>query len=181
MDNEVTIIFVEKLGGTYMEDVWEILKKANSEFVPPLSMRNSTCQRKMTGAMEVNAEEPTAYFDMMKQQKFILAIQEEKVVGFLSFISNHQIQYPLGENVEKAEYITTIVVEDEHRNIGITKKLYQKMFELSLHKKIITRTWSTNYAHIHILEALGFVLVEKIANDRGEGIATVYYRRTSEE
>jgi ribosomal protein S18 acetylase RimI-like enzyme len=180
-DEAVKIIFLEKLKGTYREEVWNILKKADKEFVPPLSMRNSTYQRKMNEVGEKGDEEPKAYFEMMENQKFILALYGRSVIGFLSFISDHQVQYPVSGTAEKAEYITTIVVADGYRNMGITGKMYQKMFELSSHKKIITRTWSTNYVHIHILEILGFELAEKIVNDRGEGIATVYYRKMNEE
>jgi ribosomal protein S18 acetylase RimI-like enzyme len=180
-EEAVKIIFLEKLENPYREEVWTILRKANMEFVPPLSARNSTYQKNMNRIEAYKDEEPTAYFAMMENQKFILALYEEKVIGFLTFISEHPVLYPVSGTQETAEYITTIVVSDGYRNMGVTGKLYRKMFELSAHKKIITRTWSTNFVHIHILEHLGFELAEKIENDRGEGIATVYYRKANEE
>ena len=45
----------------------------------------------------------------------------------------------------------------------------------SKEKNIATRTWSTNYSHMHILDNLGFKLVQRDINDRGVNIDTVYY------
>lgn len=44
-------------------------------------------------------------------------------------------------------------------------------------KKLKTRTWSTNDAHIHILQSIGFVMVKNIDNDRGIGINTLYFEK----
>jgi hypothetical protein len=47
-------------------------------------------------------------------------------------------------------------------------------------KNIATRTWSTNFSHMHILDKLGFKLVQRDLDDRGVNIDTVYYLKTPE-
>jgi hypothetical protein len=38
-----------------------------------------------------------------------------------------------------------------------------------------TRTWSTNASHLDLLDELGFDLIKRVEDDRGDGIDTVYY------
>lgn len=55
---------------------------------------------------------------------------------------------------------------------------YKQLFaRLEENDTVTTRTWSTNHSHIHVLMKLGFELVKKIDNSRGEGVDTVYYRK----
>lgn len=162
------IIYQEKLGEEYREAVYRILKAADREFVPPLSSRNSTSQR-LDSAGEGGSVE--AYFDMMAGQRFLLAVHGGTVAGFLTFIPDKAVDCIM----ETGDYITTIVVGRECRNTGITRQMYGKLFEVLPGRRIITRTWSANHAHIHILESLGFSEAGRITDDRGPGIDTVYF------
>lgn len=47
-------------------------------------------------------------------------------------------------------------------------------------KRITLRTWSTNGAQEHILDKLGYSLVRRLKDDRGEGIDTVYFVKKEE-
>ena len=40
---------------------------------------------------------------------------------------------------------------------------------------VTTRTWDSNDRHLDLLSDLGFELLTRIEDDRGEGIDTVYY------
>ena len=53
--------------------------------------------------------------------------------------------------------------------------MYDVILNERKEKNIATRTWSTNYAHMHILNNLGFKLVQRDINDRGPNIDSVYY------
>ena len=44
-------------------------------------------------------------------------------------------------------------------------------------RSIFTRTWSTNAAHIKILDKFNFEIIKCIENDRGDGIDTVYFAK----
>ena len=47
--------------------------------------------------------------------------------------------------------------------------------------RITLRTWSTNGAQEHILDKLGYSLVRRLKDDRGEGIDTVYFVKKEEK
>lgn len=159
------------------KDIYSILKAVDKEFVPPLSVRNSTRQNSFTSNENQKNDEPWVYYEAMIEQKFILALEGKKVIGFLSYIPNYSVSYPVKKEEIDADYISTIAVASEYRNKGITREMYKTFLSTSKAKIVATRTWSLNHAHIHILESIGFELAETIPNDRGEGIDTVYYQK----
>lgn len=55
--------------------------------------------------------------------------------------------------------------------------MYAYLFSAYKNANIFTRTWSTNFAHIKILQAFGFETVKVLKNDRGSGIDTVYFKK----
>ena len=78
-------IVYNKLTDEYMNQVWELLKKIDKEFIPPLSTRQSTHQKELN-TPNTQSEEPVEYFRQMKEQKIILALEKDKVGGFLTYI-----------------------------------------------------------------------------------------------
>ncbi|MCR5754822.1 MAG: GNAT family N-acetyltransferase [Acetatifactor sp.] len=168
------IILQDKLEEKYQEDVWRLLYDADEEFIPPLSAREKTTQTNL-GSGTGKKGGPKQYFEQMKTQAFVLYVRDEKVVGFLTYIPNHVIEVQDARII--CEYISTIVVAPDCRNKGITGKMYQALMENCTDKNIATRTWSTNHAHIHLLEKLSFEQVLCIKDDRGKGIDTVYYMK----
>lgn len=159
--------------GQYEEQAWEITKSADNEFIPPLSARNSTIQKNFQ-INYASFNEPVAYFNIMKSQKNIIALQRKKAVAIMSFIPDYSISIPGA--VLRGNYVSTVITEKFVRGQGLAEALYKKIIELKS-PSVITRTWSTNTAHIHILKKLGFNNCYTIPNDRGNGIDTVYYER----
>ena len=47
--------------------------------------------------------------------------------------------------------------------------------------RIFTRTWSTNASQMNILPKMQFCELERIPNDRGDGIDTVYFCREPQQ
>ena len=166
-------IYEQELSPVHEEDVRNILYKADNEFVPPLSARASTTQSDLKS--ETNQHTLSNYFDAMSKQSFILAMDEDRVVGFLSYIPNHPVQLEDDEVI--CSYASTIVVDENARGQGITEGMYKKLFDITKDKRVGTRTWSQNHAHIHILEKMGFELALTLKDDRGPGVDTVYYIR----
>ena len=74
-------------------------------------------------------------------------------------------------------YISTLIVSPNARGKGVTKALYGKLFSEYENINIFTRTWSTNIAHIKILEKYGFKVIQVIKDDRGNGIDTIYFKK----
>lgn len=159
--------------GPYEDMAWELIKAADAEFVPPLSDRNSTVQQKLSG-LETLHHGPVVYFDVLKKQKNIIATEDGQVLGFMSVIPDHEVA--LNEGSVAANYVSTVVTDRAKRKHGVARALYLKLFEMS-ELPVITRTWSTNYAHIGLLNKLKFDNVMTLKDDRGAGIDTVYYER----
>lgn len=172
------IIFTEELNACQSKALWELLVMADKEFVPPLSARNSTTQKGLSHLQESDSELPTAYYDTLQEQNFLLAMEQGRVIGFLSYRPKHRVELPTDNSIV-ADYVSTIIVHPECRGRGITEMLYGELLAQSESSNIVTRTWSTNDAHLHILEKLEFQNICILQDDRGQGIDTVYYRRTN--
>lgn len=194
-----------KMSEKEWNDIWEILCLCDREFVPALSSRNSTSQTNLLVASNQTAEskadsteesteehfahviannahdKPHTYFSELRLQQFILAKQDDRVTGFLSFKTEYicdalaQFGY--------SNYITTVCVTPEQRGHGILNQLYDYMEnELPQQVKcsrITTRTWSQNDAQIHTLRKRGYELLKTLANDRGRGIDTLYFGKAA--
>lgn len=168
------IVEISSLSAEYEEDVWGLLVLTDEEFVPSLSSRNSTQQLDFNEeAGRVNR--PYAYYEAIKEQEFILAVEENKVVGILSYIPNFKLPFRYKGEEIISNYVSTIIVHPDYRGRKITQKLYRRLMKKS--ENITTRTWSENMAHITILQTLKFDLIQRIENDRGPGIDTVYYMK----
>lgn len=158
------------------EAVFDLIIKADKEFIPALSCRKSSKQKNL---LEVTYEEkPFSYFEMMKQQNFLIVYDGNELVGFMSYRPDHVIE-GTGE-FSLSNYVTTVIVNESRRGQGLTYMLYQALFERSKveNKPVTTRTWSTNHSHLHILDKLGFETLKRLENDRGEGIDTVYFGKS---
>jgi len=155
----------------YLKAVYDLVVLGDKEFIPPLSARFSTTQQTLAGA-EGNGID--SYFEEMKQQSFVLALEEGKVAGFMSFRENYENEHlPKGENL----YASTCVVHPDFRGRGMMRGFYEAMIAAFPARPIYTRTWHENIGHLKVLSRLDFVLLETIENDRGPGIHTVYYGR----
>jgi len=163
------------------EQIWQILCECDKEFIPALSARESSTQGNLNNNTSLDVK-PQSYFENMITQNFILAIDEEtgSLVGFMTFRSNYHCEEL--KDYAPSNYITTICVKKDYRNHGITKGFYEVILEnvedAELASNFVTtRTWSTNDAHIHLLNKLGFINCTTLKNHRGEGIDTVYFAK----
>lgn len=171
----IGIEYKSKLEERDIQGVWELLCECDSEFLPSLSSRNSTKQSNLTGGDE--GDLPTAYFEEMLKQKFILCWFNEELIGFISFISEYSCKEL--ESLEDSNYVSTVCVTKDKRGAGIATFMYNYLQatagEEGLNNNLSTRTWSTNFGHIKILEDVGFKEVKRLKDHRGEGIDTIYF------
>ncbi len=168
------IIAVDTLSEKQKKEIWALVREADHEFVPPLSARKGTTQVELTG---MDAKEiPAEYFEALTKQSFILCIKRFRVVGFMSYIKDHRLEAGQSLNVV-CDYISTIIVKKEYRKHGYTTAMYEKLFSCRPGRVYATRTWSSNHAHLSLLDRLGFRLALRIIDDRGPGVDTVYYVR----
>jgi len=164
------------LNSSLLEGVWNLLCCYDNDFIPPLSAREHTCQSDLTPGLTVR-QEPKRYFEMLKEQAFLLVQDGDEVIGFMSF-RPHYTNEEMGDHVETI-YVTTVIVDKEYRGQGITTHLYAELEEIAKQRNmpIMTRTWSTNDSHIRVLHKIGMREVKRIEDGRGPGIDTVYYRK----
>lgn len=157
----------------YEPQLFSLLSAADDEFVPPLSTRFSTTQKSLAGG-EKSKDGIRAYFDQMKTQSIMVAEEDGQVYGFVSFKENY-----VNDQITNAHlpniYLSTLVVSPAARGKGLTKQIYATLFAHYADRFVCTRTWSTNAAHIRILDHFGFTTLCTIPNDRGTGIDTVYF------
>ena len=168
------LCYVEKIEGCgYDRQILGLLEQADGEFIPPLSSRGSTTQQNLSSTQTVSAG-VLDYYNTMAQQPAILALEDGRCLGFMSFKIDYDCpQSPGFPNL----YASTCVVSPQARGKGLMQGFYEKMMAVFPTHSIFTRTWHTNFAHLRVLEKLGFSLVERLENHRGPGLDTVYYAR----
>ena len=157
----------------YLADIMELLSLCDQEFIPPLSARSSTIQSNL-GPQGGKREGPVAYFENIQHQPAFLAVDDGRVVGFMSLKKNYvceEIPPSHSPNV----YVTTVIVHPHYRRHGITNGFYHHLFKKFGSGNVFTRTWSTNLSHIRILSSLKFYEHCRLEDDRGPGIDTIYY------
>lgn len=159
----------------YDGEILEMLTEGDEEFVPPLSARSSTTQSDLSGGTKAS-NGVLNYFNELKKQKILVAVEDEKLIGFVSFKENF-----INDKIDECElpniYISTLLVAESGRGKGLTGKMYEFLFNEYEDSNVFTRTWSTNYAHIKILSKFGFETITVLENDRGKGIDTVYFKK----
>jgi len=160
----------------YYDEILKMLTDADDEFFPPLSARNSTTQSDLLSG-EKSENGVLSYFEELKKQKFMVATEEGRLLAFVSFKENYTND-EIKENNLPNIYLSTLIVKKDARGRGITSKMYEKLFDAYKDVNVFTRTWSTNIAHIKILEKFNFKTFRVLKDDRAEGVDTVYFKKS---
>ena len=111
----------------YYDQILEMLYEADGEFVPPLSTRTSTTQLDLSSG-PVGSDGILLYFNEMKKQRFMAAVEDGQLLGFVSYKENYmsdqmpEIQTP---NI----YISTLIVKPEARGRRLTQTMYESLFD----------------------------------------------------
>lgn len=168
------LVYSQAVGSHPCSDqVLALLAQADREFMPPLSSRGSTTQQQFSLG-QTAPEGVVDYYRTMAQQPAVLAIEDGQCLGFMAFKIDYSCpQSPGLPNL----YASTCVVAPAARGQGLMKAFYEKMIALFPGYRIFTRTWHTNYAHLKVLQKLGFQQTHRLADHRGPGLDTVYYAR----
>ena len=159
----------------FYEQILKMLSISDDEFFPPLSSRSSTTQADLSKTQKCD-DGVLSYFEELKKQRFLVACDGDKLLGFVSFkenFTNNEIKEADLPNI----YISTLIVSPEARGMGITYKMYENLFDKFKNVNIFTRTWSTNISHIKILSKFNFETFKTLKDDRAEGVDTVYFKR----
>ncbi len=170
------IMLDDTMKAAYRDEMYAMLMHSDREFVPPLSARSSTTQKDLS-SKESSEEGLHAYFSQMCDQKILAAFEGTTLLGFVSFREDYTSDV-IGADRLPNIYLSTLVSKPEARGRGMTVQMYEHLFcRCYQDRSIFTRTWSTNAAHIRILDKFGFRRLCTIPDDRGAGIDTVYFAR----
>lgn len=162
-----------------VKEIEEFLAEVADDFVPSLRVRSpndKVFDNVDKGGVSYYLEgliKGGNDFILLKEKK------EGKLIGLLSY----RVMKSLIRSKERVIYVPIIAVRRQYRGLGLSKVLYNFLFKISREilkedkevKGIETRTWHTNEKIKKVLESLGFELVAKLENHRGEGIDTEYY------
>ena len=157
----------------YRDRIRALLVLCDREFVPPISTRTSTTQSDLPH--KEAGDGISAYLAALMEQEIVCAFDGDTLLGFVSYRLDHTCD-EIGADTHPNLYVSTLIVSPESRGQGLTKIIYANLFEKYASRHIFTRTWSTNFVHIKILEGFGFSEHHRIKDHRGEGIDTVYFR-----
>ena len=168
-------LFLHVTDPEQLRQLEQLLILADREFIPPLSARTSTTQGQLKDT-QTNPQGIREYFETMARQPMVLALEGSRIAGFMAFRFDHVCE-EIPESTLPNLYASTCVVHPDHRGQGLMRQFYETMIQSFPDRGIYTRTWSTNTAHLRILDKLGFRLLCRLENHRGPGLDTVYYGR----
>jgi len=107
-----------------------------------------------------------SYLDAMRDEAWLLAGKNKKVVGVLSYLVGHV--EPVLEGYAPSLYVTTIAVSGSCRGSGLATALYNALYAQARQSDvrwITTRTWSTNVGHMRLLYGQGYTEVARQVRD----------------
>lgn len=155
-------------------DILEMMEENDQDFVPPLSQRFSTSQTDFVGSIN-EKDGLISYLDDMVQHCMLGAFEGDRLIAFVAYKEN-LVNEVISEDTLPNIYLCTLILRHSARGQRLTQKLYSHLFEVLYPEcDVFTRTWSTNLAHLHILDRFGFEEILRKENDRGPGVDTVYY------
>ncbi len=158
----------------YKDRIFDLISAADDDFLPPISQRRVDPVTNRNTFSDVKSDENIRNYASAMAREQILAIFEEgALLGFVSFAEN--LENDVITEIPNI-YIGTAVISPALRGRGTLTRAYDHLFSiLFADRSIFTRTWSTNAAHIRVLDKFGFERIKTLQNDRGDGIDTIYF------
>ena len=158
----------------YKGKIFDLISAADDDFVPPISQRCVNRETNRNNFSDAKCEENIRdYASAMARENILGIFEEEELLGFVSFAEN--LENDVISEIPNI-YIGTAVISPALRGRGTLTRAYDHLFNtLFADRSIFTRTWSTNSAHIRVLDKFGFERIKTLPNDRGDGIDTIYF------
>ena len=168
-------LFEQVTSPQHLQQLEALLTLADREFIPPLSSRGSTTQGNL-GSTQTNPDGVRAYFETMKTQPMVLALDGERLAGFMAFRYDHTCDQ-IGPETLPNMYASTSVVHPDYRGQKLMQRFYETMIAAHPQRGVYTRTWVGNLSHLRVLDKLSFRQLCCLKDHRGPGVDTVYYGR----
>ena len=123
---------------------------------------------------------PYVFYNEVLNENIIGAFYKDELVGFLAYETDYMNDDLKKFNFPECWYVNALIVKQDYRRKGIAIELYDALENHAKGKtdSITTRTWSSNYSHINLIKVRDYNLIITLKDHRGEGIDTVYFRKT---
>lgn len=164
------ILIKNKVEKSEYDQIYMILSECDSEFIPPLSDRNSCDTRNFE--IKENKNNITEYFN---------SIFHLPRIFFMGYSSKdeqfHSFAVVTPKNASNELYINVCCVQSNYRQCGMGKNLILGVINYAKthhYNKVVTRTWSTNEVQISLLKKLNFKLKSHTKEIRTQNVFSVY-------
>ncbi|MFB6109037.1 MAG: GNAT family N-acetyltransferase [Haloplanus sp.] len=161
--------------GRYRESVADLLADFDDAFVPPLTGSDRDAVARSSD--EHGPATLGGYVERCLDRPMLGAFDGDDLVGFCSFHPVVRSRYLDGYT--PANHVSILLVRRPYRNRGVATRFYRRLLtdlDSALRRPYVTtKTWSTNHAHLRVLDKHGFDCVARVEDDRGDGVDTVYY------
>ena len=138
--------------------VMDFFVAQDADFYPPISQRTSM-QAYVASIMQPDGA-------------LIVASDADRVIGIAGLTFEHpRFRY----------FIQYVATDSSYRKQGIAHLLFDKAFTLLQKRgadRVTIRTWSANQRSQQLFSSTGFILYDKVFNDRGEGIHSYYFGKS---
>lgn len=153
----------------YIREAKDVLLSNNNDFIPTLFERieyPGTLEEKINYAINTKLENGYNY---------ILAIEEDKVVGFTEFVEGEFLHE---EKVKSSLNVGQSAVHKSAHGKGIGKLLYEVLDNTALYfnaEIVVRKTWSTNLKQLSLYNRFGYAETSRVKNLRGEGVDSITF------
>ncbi|SJZ92819.1 GNAT family N-acetyltransferase [Sediminibacterium ginsengisoli] len=138
--------------------VMDFFHAQDTDFYPPISQR-----------IEMHAYIASI---MQPDGALIIASDADRVIGIVGLTFAHpRFRY----------FIQYVATDPSYRRQGIAHLLFDKAFALLQERgadRVTIRTWSANQRSQQLFTSTGFILYDKVFNDRGEGVHSYYFGKS---
>jgi len=144
-----------------------LLEENNDDFNPPINKRLKLTQEKARAGGSI-----LKVLENVKEYSSLIVCEDEKPIGVLIYEEN-----PINTSLRRTKIdvaIHFIAVNKDRRREGFGLNLYKELIKENEGKSFLVSSWSSNRAHINLLERLGFVISLTKINELEEN-EHIYY------
>ncbi|MFW9994164.1 MAG: GNAT family N-acetyltransferase [Candidatus Odinarchaeota archaeon] len=163
--------------GLLREQLLQVLKDVDQDFYPSLSRRRPL----------------DFWLDLFEKGTVLYALEENDIAGFLAYypslsgkvldelrscVNIDPVISPANTSeVYQEAYLHFIAVSPDHRGKKVASQLMSALLKDAQRKgvsKIRVVTWSSNIGSMRLYKKHGFHVFQKLPNDRGNGVGSIY-------
>jgi ribosomal protein S18 acetylase RimI-like enzyme len=164
---------IKPYSNKFKEDLLNLIKEIGKSFVPKITERITNegyLEYVLGGNEEYIKKKYGSNSHLPKDVNVLVYLDEnENLLGFLSYFGYFQ-PYDSG-------YLCCIMVNERHQGKGIGTSLLKNLLDKTEQTDMSVTTWSTNNKSRSLFNKFNFDLVERVKDERKNGIDGLYYKK----